>query len=128
MPQLVIENGSGLSRIERVSARDLGQMLQAAYRSPVMPEFIASMPLVGVDGTMYRRLTNSGIAGQAHIKTGLISGVRAMAGYVLDAKGRRVAVVMLINHANSFNGNAVQDSLLRWVHGREGSDCCSRRN
>ena len=118
MPQLVIENGSGLSRSERVSARDLGQMLQAAYRSPVMPEFIASMPLVGVDGTMYRRLTNSGIAGQAHIKTGLISGVRAMAGYVLDAKGLRVAVVMLINHANSFNGNAVQDALLRWVHAR----------
>lgn len=118
MPQLVIENGSGLSRIERVSARDLGQMLQAAYRSPVMPEFIASMPLVGVDGTMIRRLTNSGVAGQAHIKTGLIAGVRAMAGYVLDAKGRRVAVVLLINHANSHNGNAVQDALLRWVHGR----------
>ena len=118
MPQLVIENGSGLSRIERVSARDLGQMLQAAFRSPVMPEFIASMPLVGVDGTMYRRLTNSGVAGQAHIKTGLIAGVRAMGGYVLDAKGRRVAVVMLINHANSFNGNAVQDALLRWVHAR----------
>ena len=118
MPQLVLENGSGLSRIERVSARDLGQMLQAAFRSAVMPEFIASMPLVGVDGTMYRRLTNTGVAGQAHIKTGLIAGVRAMAGYVLDAKGRRVAVVMLINHANSHNGNAVQDALLRWVHAR----------
>ena len=118
MPQLVIENGSGLSRIERVSARDLGQMLQAAFRSPVMPEFIASMPLVGVDGTMIRRLTNSGVAGQAHIKTGLITGVRAMAGYVLDAKGRRVSVVLLINHANSHNGNAVQDALLRWVHAR----------
>ncbi len=118
MPQLVIENGSGLSRIERVSARELGHMLLAAFRSPVMPEFIASMPLVGVDGTMYRRLTNSGVAGQAHIKTGLIAGVRAMAGYLLDAKGRRVAVVMLINHANSHNGNAVQDALLRWVHGR----------
>ena len=118
MQQLVIENGSGLSRIERVSARDMGQMLQAAYRSPVMPEFIASMPLVGVDGTMVRRLTNTGVAGQAHIKTGLIAGVRALAGYVLDAKGRRVAVVMLINHANSHNGNAVQDALLRWVHGR----------
>jgi D-alanyl-D-alanine carboxypeptidase/D-alanyl-D-alanine-endopeptidase (penicillin-binding protein 4) len=118
MSQLVLENGSGLSRSERVGARDLGQMLLAAFRSPVMPEFIASMPLVGVDGTMIRRLTNSGVAGQAHVKTGLINGVRALAGYVLDAKGRRVAVVMLINHANSYNGNAVQDALLRWVHGR----------
>ncbi len=115
---LVIENGSGLSRIERVGARDLGQMLLAAFRSAVMPEFIASMPLVGVDGTMHRRLKSSDVAGQAHIKTGLINGVRALGGYVLDAKGRRVAVVMLINHANSYNGNAVQDALLRWVHGR----------
>ncbi len=118
MAQLVIENGSGLSRIERVSAQDLGQMLLAAFRGPTMPEFIASMPLVGVDGTMYRRLTNTGVAGQAHIKTGLIAGVRALAGYVLDGKGRRVAVVMLINHPNSHNGNAVQDALLRWVHSR----------
>ena len=118
MPQLVIENGSGLSRIERVSARDLGQMLLTAYRSPVMPEFIASMPLVGVDGTMYRRLTNTPVVGQAHIKTGLLSGARALAGYVLDAKGRRVVTIMLINHPNAHNANAVQDALLRWVHGR----------
>lgn len=127
MPQLVIENGSGLSRIERVTAQDMGQMLVAAFRSPVMPEFIASMPLVGVDGTMYRRLTNTGITGQAHIKTGLIAGVRALAGYVLDAKGRRVVVVMLINHANAHNANAVQDALLRWVHGRETNDCCPKQ-
>ena len=118
MPQLVIDNGSGLSRIERVSARDLGQMLLTAFRSPVMPEFIASMPLVGVDGTMYRRLTNTPVVGQAHIKTGLLSGTRAMAGYVLDAKGRRIVTIMLINHPNSHNANAVQDALLRWVHGR----------
>ena len=127
MPQLVMENGSGLSRIERVSARDLGQMLLAAFRSPVMPEFIASMPLVGVDGTMVRRLTHSGVAGQAHIKTGLIAGVRAMAGYVLNAKGRRVVVVMLINHANSHNGNAVQDALLRWVYAGNEEGCCRRK-
>jgi D-alanyl-D-alanine carboxypeptidase/D-alanyl-D-alanine-endopeptidase (penicillin-binding protein 4) len=118
MPQLVIENGSGLSRIERGSARDLGQMLLAAFRSPVMPEFIASMPLVGVDGTMYRRLRDSNVAGQAHIKTGLLTGARALAGYVLDARGRRVVIVMLINHPNSHNANGVQDALLRWVHGR----------
>ncbi len=118
MPQLVIENGSGLSRIERVSAREMGQMLLTAFRSPVMPEFIASMPLVGVDGTMYRRLTNTPVVGQAHIKTGLLTGARALAGYVLDAKGRRVVTVMLINHSNAHTANAVQDALLRWVHGR----------
>ncbi len=116
--ELVIENGSGLSRIERVSARGMGQMLLTAFRSPVMPEFIASMPLVGVDGTMRRRLTGSDVAGQAHIKTGLINDVRALAGYVLDARGRRVVTVLLINHPRAHFGNAVQDALLRWVHGR----------
>src|SRR5690349_6736303 len=48
MPELVLDNGSGLSRNERISARSMGEMLVAAYRSPVMPEFIASMPLVAV--------------------------------------------------------------------------------
>ena len=118
MPELVLENGSGLSRIERVTARGLGQMLITAFRGATMPEFMASMPVVGVDGTMIRRLTNTGVAGQAHIKTGLINGVRALAGYVLDAKGRRVAVVLLINHPNAHNANAVQDAFLRWVHAR----------
>ncbi len=118
MPELVIENGSGLSRIERVTARGLGQMLITAYRGAFMPEFIASMPLVGVDGTMIRRLTNTDVAGQAHVKTGLINGVRALGGYVLDAKGRRVAVVLLINHANAHNAGQVQDAFLRWVHAR----------
>jgi len=126
MPELVIENGSGLSRIERVSARGLGHMLLAAYRSPVMPEFISSMPLVGVDGTMHRRLRNTDVSGQAHIKTGLINDVRALGGYVLDQRGRRVVAVMLINHPRAFNANAVQDALLRWVHNREGADCCRR--
>ncbi len=126
MPQLVIENGSGLSRIERVSARDLGDMLLTAWRSAVMPEFIASMPLVGVDGTMYRRLTNTPVVGQAHIKTGLLSGARAMAGYVLDARGRRVIAIMLINHPNAPNANPVQDALLQWIHHGETGDCCRR--
>ena len=93
-------------------------MLITAFRGATMPEFMASMPVVGVDGTMIRRLTNTGVAGQAHIKTGLINGVRALAGYVLDAKGRRVAVVLLINHPNAHNANAVQDAFLRWVHAR----------
>ena len=69
MQGLSLENGSGLSRVERISARNMGQLLLAAYESPVMPEFIASLPLVAMDGTMKRRLKATAIAGQAHIKT-----------------------------------------------------------
>ena len=122
LPDLVIENGSGLSRIERVSARSLGSMLAAAWRSPVMPEFIASMPVVGVDGTL-RRFKQLTYARHAHIKGGTINGVRAIAGYVLDATGRRWIVACLINHPKVHNGNAqaVFDALLQWAYSRGGT-------
>ena len=115
-PELVMENGSGLSRVERISAASLAGLLQAAWRSPVMPEFIASLPVAAVDGTMRRRLKGEGVAGQAHIKTGLLSDVRAMAGYVLSRSGHRHIVVMLINDANAHQGQPAMDALLRWVH------------
>jgi D-alanyl-D-alanine carboxypeptidase/D-alanyl-D-alanine-endopeptidase (penicillin-binding protein 4) len=115
-PELVLENGSGLSRVERISARNLGALLLAAFRSAVMPELIASLPVAAVDGTMKKRLSGADVAGQAHIKTGSLTGVRAIAGYVLDARGRRVAVVFIVNHDNAGNAQIVQDALLRWVH------------
>jgi D-alanyl-D-alanine carboxypeptidase/D-alanyl-D-alanine-endopeptidase (penicillin-binding protein 4) len=117
-PELAMENGSGLSRAERISAATLAALLQAAWRSAVMPEFISSMPVVGLDGTMRRRLKNEGVAGQAHVKTGLLSDARALAGYVLDRSGRRVAVVMLVNHPRAPEAQAAGDALLRWVYER----------
>jgi D-alanyl-D-alanine carboxypeptidase/D-alanyl-D-alanine-endopeptidase (penicillin-binding protein 4) len=115
-PELVIENGSGLSRIERMSAQSLAQMLVAAFRSPVMPEFMASMPLAAVDGTMRRRLKGEPVAGQAHIKTGSLNDVRAIGGYVLDRSGRRHAVAMIVNHANAHQAMPAIEALLRHVH------------
>jgi len=117
--ELVMENGSGLSRIEQISARTLASLLQAAWRSPVMPEFIASMPIVALDGTMRRRLKGDGVAGRAHIKSGLLSdqGVRAIAGYLLDRTGRRHVVVMIVNH-NGVEAQPAMDALLRWAYDR----------
>jgi serine-type D-Ala-D-Ala carboxypeptidase/endopeptidase (penicillin-binding protein 4) len=118
LPELVMDNGSGLSRIERITARGLGELLVDAYRSPVMPEFIASLPVVAADGTMRKRLRTAEVAGQAHIKTGSLVNVRSIAGYVLDARGRRSAVVFIVNHPNAGGTQAAQDALLRWVHRR----------
>jgi D-alanyl-D-alanine carboxypeptidase/D-alanyl-D-alanine-endopeptidase (penicillin-binding protein 4) len=114
--ELVMENGSGLSRIERISAQSLGRMLVAAFRSPVMPEFMSSMPLVAYDGTMRRRLTTRDVAGQAHIKTGTLNEVRAIGGYVLAASGKRYAVVFLVNGLGAPAAQAAQDALLQWVY------------
>jgi D-alanyl-D-alanine carboxypeptidase/D-alanyl-D-alanine-endopeptidase (penicillin-binding protein 4) len=113
MPELVLDNGSGLSRIERISAASLARLLRHAFESPVMPELMASLPLVGVDGTMRKR---NGAAGSAHVKTGLLADVRAIAGYVHTASGRRYAVVAIVNHANAANGQAAHDALLQWVY------------
>jgi D-alanyl-D-alanine carboxypeptidase/D-alanyl-D-alanine-endopeptidase (penicillin-binding protein 4) len=113
---LIMENGSGLSRIERVSAGMMGRMLVAAYQSPVMPELISSLPLVAYDGTMRKRLTTQTVAGRAHIKTGSLNDVRAIAGYVLAASGRRYAVVCIINHPNAGAGQAAHDALLQWIY------------
>ena len=117
-PELAIENGSGLSRTDRISAQSLTALLVSAFRSPSMPELLASLPLVAVDGTMRRRLKNGAIAGQAHIKTGSLSDVRAIAGYVLDRSGRRHAVTMIVNHPNAAQSQAAQDALLNWVYAR----------
>jgi len=113
MPELVLENGAGLSRTERISAGSLARLLRHAFAGPLMPELMASLPLAGVDGTMRKR---SGAAGAAHIKTGLLADVRAIAGYVDAASGRRYVVVAIINHANARNGQAAHDALLQWVY------------
>ncbi len=116
LPELVIENGSGLSRNDRITARGLGRLLIAAYRSPVMPEFVSSMPLVAYDGTMKKRMRYDAVAGQAHVKTGSLADVRSLAGYVLDRNGRCYAVVFIVNHANAGAAQGVEDALLRWVY------------
>jgi D-alanyl-D-alanine carboxypeptidase/D-alanyl-D-alanine-endopeptidase (penicillin-binding protein 4) len=113
---LVLENGSGLSRIERISAEQLGKMLVGAYLSPVMPEFMASMPILSLDGTVKQRLQDSASNGRAHLKTGSINGVSSIAGYVLDANGHRHVMVMLVNHANAGASRGAQDALVEWVH------------
>ncbi|MDP2135833.1 MAG: D-alanyl-D-alanine carboxypeptidase/D-alanyl-D-alanine-endopeptidase, partial [Sulfuritalea sp.] len=121
IPELVLENGSGLSRNERISAESLGRILQAAWKSAVMPELIASLPVAATDGTMKKRLKQNGVAGQAHIKTGSLEGVRSIAGYVLDKSGQRSIVVFFVNHPNAGSAQAVQDALLQWVYERGGS-------
>jgi len=115
MPELVLDNGSGLSRSERISAESLSQLLLAAWKSPVMPELMSSLPLAGKDGTLKQRLGNSTATGVAHLKTGFLDGVRAIAGYVLDSHGKRWVVVFLINDPKFKLGKPAMDELLNWV-------------
>ncbi len=117
-PELVLDNGSGLSRKARVSVTTMGKLLEYAYHSPYQPEFMASLPMLGVDGTARKRLNGNIPAGAVRIKTGLLNNVRAMAGYVRSASGKQYVVVALQNHSGIQNGigTQVQDEVLKWLY------------
>ncbi len=114
---LVIDNGSGLSRMEKISPAQMAGLLNAGLRSKWAPEFMASLPIVGVDGTMRRRLKDSPAAERARMKTGTLRNVTAVAGYVPDANGQQCVVVAMINTERSTEakGRAVLDALVDWV-------------
>jgi D-alanyl-D-alanine carboxypeptidase/D-alanyl-D-alanine-endopeptidase (penicillin-binding protein 4) len=114
---LVLENGSGLSRTERVRPAQMAGLLQAAQKSLWMPEFLTSLPIAAVDGTMKRRLKDSPAAARARVKTGTLKNVVAIAGYVPDAHGELCVVVAMINHDLTGNGNGRKaiDALIDWV-------------
>ena len=117
-PELVLENGSGLSRNERVSAATLAALLRSAWKSPVMSELVSSLPIISVDGTL-RRHANAA-SGRAHLKGGTLDGVQSLAGYVLDRNGRRWIVVMMLNHARANAAQPALDALVEWVY-RQGA-------
>lgn len=115
LPELVMENGSGLSRRNRIAARSLARLLDAAWHSAVMPEFMASLPITAVDGTTRKKYNGNGAAGRAHLKTGSLEGVRGIAGYLLDRQGQRLLVVFLVNHPNAAQAQPAFDALLEWL-------------
>lgn len=113
-----LDNGAGLSREARITARDFGAILDYAWRQTYMPEFTASLALSGHDGTLRRRFGDSALVGRAHLKTGSLDHVAAIAGYLQARSGRRFSVVMLHNHEDIHRGygTEVQTALLRWLN------------
>jgi len=117
-PELVLENGAGLSRTERISADHLAQLLQRAALHPLSAELQASLPILGMDGTMKKRLNDSPSARHAHLKTGTLEGIKTLAGYVRSESGKDWVVVFFISHPNAKNAKAAQDALIEWVQER----------
>ncbi|MFZ2542389.1 MAG: D-alanyl-D-alanine carboxypeptidase/D-alanyl-D-alanine-endopeptidase [Gallionella sp.] len=114
-PELVLENGAGLSRKERISAQHLADLLRYAAQSRYAAELEASLPILGMDGTMKKRFSNERIAGYAHIKTGMLTGVKSIAGYVKADSGKQWVLVFIINHANASLAQPAQDALIEWL-------------
>lgn len=114
---IFIENGSGLSRDSRITAEQMGKMLEVAYRDNYMPEFLASLALPGLDGTLYKRFDGEDLEGRSHLKTGTLRNVTAIAGYMLNRTGKRFIVVIFHNgeKVSKGRGTAVQNAVLKWV-------------
>jgi D-alanyl-D-alanine carboxypeptidase/D-alanyl-D-alanine-endopeptidase (penicillin-binding protein 4) len=105
-----IHNGSGLARDERITAAQLARLLQVAWASPLMPEFLSSLPMAGVDGTLRRMPVAS-----AHLKTGSLRDAHGVAGYVDGANGKRWVVVAIANHPDAAAVQGAIDALVAWT-------------
>lgn len=115
-PELRIENGSGLSRIAKISARHMGQILDDAYRSPYRSDLLRSLAVMGVDGTLKKRLVNSALRGKGNFKTGSLKDVRGIAGYVRARDGQTYIVSVLHNDPKARSlGRAAHDEVIKWA-------------
>lgn len=114
---IILDNAAGLSRGNRFSARQIAQVLEAGWRSPYMPEFVSSLALSGMDGTLRRRYRDQPETGRMHLKTGRLDNISTIAGYVRTASGRDLIVVVMVNAENAHRGpgDAVQDAVLHWA-------------
>ena len=109
---LVLDNGSGLSRSERISPQQMTALLRAAWNGRHAHDFIATLPTAGVDGTLRNRLKTGPATGWARLKTGTLKNVVGLAGYVNDSRGRPWAVAMMVNHDNAPRARPVLDALV----------------
>jgi len=115
-PELVMENGSGLSRRERIAAQSMARLLLAADASKLRGDFVSSLAVAATDGTVRKRFTDDSVADQALLKTGTLEGVRALAGYVYGPGARRYVVVCFVNHRNASRAQPALDMLVEGIY------------
>jgi serine-type D-Ala-D-Ala carboxypeptidase/endopeptidase (penicillin-binding protein 4) len=114
----LLENGSGLSRRERISAAALTALLRHAALSPQAQSFVNSLGTAGVDGTVATMRNRNGASealGNAQLKTGTLKDVAAIAGYATGRSGQRYSLVAIINHPNAGAARPALDALVEWV-------------
>jgi D-alanyl-D-alanine carboxypeptidase/D-alanyl-D-alanine-endopeptidase (penicillin-binding protein 4) len=115
---LVLDNGSGLSRSERITPWQLASVLKVAQSARYAPDLAMSLPVAAADGSMRNRLKASPAAGWARLKVGGLRNVSSIAGYVDDEMGRPWALVAFINHDDASKArpalDALVDHIARW--------------
>lgn len=111
------ENGSGLSRNTRIDAKGLAEFLRNMASRSDFPDFLASFPRAGADGTLHRRVNN--VDGFAYLKTGSLNGVRSLGGYLRDREGQLWAVGVLVKSPRAYDSWGPMESLLEFIYRAE---------
>jgi len=92
--KIVLTDGSGLSRYNKISPRASVALLTAMQGDT---SFTRALPIAGVDGTLEETFTDSPVTGRVHAKTGTLNGVRALSGYLTNDRGETIVFSFMIN-------------------------------
>ena len=111
--EILLDNGSGLSRQARVTARAMTRLIGYGWKSPRMPEWLASFPISATDGTMSKRRV---APGYAYIKTGLMNTVKSAGGIIQARSGKRYAIFAAVQGKKATETDAPIDRLIEWVY------------
>lgn len=111
---IAVDSGCGLSREERGKPRAMVQLLRRAHATPQAQEFIQSLPVAGIDGTLAHRMTRGQATGRAFLKTGTLLDTRALAGYV-HGRGTIYALAALVNHPEAQRATPMLDAVVEWI-------------
>jgi len=111
----VLDNGCGLSRESRITARTLSDVLQSAHRK-YAARWHRVLSIAGVDGTIKKRFRHSIAKGRAWMKTGTLRDAKNIAGYVRSKSSKRLyTVVILYNGREKWKGSALQNQIINWL-------------
>jgi D-alanyl-D-alanine carboxypeptidase/D-alanyl-D-alanine-endopeptidase (penicillin-binding protein 4) len=116
--QFQLDDGCGLSRRNALSAAAIVRLLVHNHHSRHAKVFLDSLPVAGRDGTLERRFENSDLRGRVFAKTGFISQVRALSGYLHGRDQRWYAFSILLNHVpegTKQSMNALMENILKTV-------------
>jgi D-alanyl-D-alanine carboxypeptidase/D-alanyl-D-alanine-endopeptidase (penicillin-binding protein 4) len=112
-----IVDGSGVSLYDYISPDLLIRFLKYAYNNKILREVIyPSLPVAGVDGTLKNRMKNGNVYSNVHAKTGTVTGVSSLAGYLQTVQGHMLAFVIINqNNLNERRAHQFQDRICRML-------------
>lgn len=115
-----VVDGSGLSLLNRVSPETLTDILSYAYENKIIStDFLDSLPVAGVDGTLKKRFRQTEVQGRVKAKTGYLKNVRALSGYIFTKKGD-VLVFSILSNGFGWKTKELQNNLLGQL-----IECCN---